>query len=222
VRFRQPEIMPIMKVAWVLITLYLGVVGATLYLVSCREPRPGEHQAFVAPMWKQAVGSTMHCVAGDALGIVTAAAITSALGVAKIADFAVEYVVAFLFGWLIFQVAPARMQGEPLGPALRSAFFAELVSLTAMAIGMFATTNWLRGSGPSAAGPETLEFWGAMSAGIAVGFAWTYPVNWLLVASGRKHGMGSASVMGMGRHEHRATPAPAATEAPAAARSGAR
>ncbi|MBW8060597.1 MAG: DUF4396 domain-containing protein [Solirubrobacterales bacterium] len=212
-RSHQPEIMPVMKVAWVLITLYSGPVGVTLYLVSCREPRPGTHQQFVAPIWKQAVGSTMHCVAGDALGIVTAAAITSALGFAAGVDFAIEYVAAFLFGWLIFQVAPARMQGQRLGAALRGAFVAELVSLTAMAIGMFATTYWLRGGGPSAPGPETLEFWGAMSVGIAVGFIWTYPVNWLLVTSGRKHGMGTMSVMGKGGHG----PAPEATAAQAEA-----
>jgi hypothetical protein len=70
-----------------------------------------------------------------------------------------------------------------------------------MVIGMFATTNWLRGSGPNAPGPDTLEFWGAMSARIAVGFIWTYPVNWLLVSSGRKHGMGGAMVMGEGGHD---------------------
>jgi hypothetical protein len=208
----QPEIMPVMKVAWVLITLYSGPAGAILYLASCREPAPGTHQRFVSPMWKQAVGSSMHCVAGDALGIVTAAAVTSALGFAKGAEFATEYLVAFLFGWLIFQVAPARMQGRGLAEALRGAFVAEFVSLTAMVIGMFTITYWLRGAGPSAPGPDTLEFWGAMSAGIAVGFLWTYPVNWLLVASGRKHGMASRSVMGSGGH-----PDPAAEPAAAGA-----
>lgn len=215
-RVNQPAIMPVMKVAWVLITLYLGPIGVILYLTSCREPRPGTHDEFVAPMWKQAVGSTMHCVAGDALGIVSAAAITSALGVPKIADFAIEYVAAFLFGWLVFQVAPARMEGQPLGQALRGAFFAEFVSLTAMVIGMFTITAWLRGSGPDAPGPDTLAFWGAMSAGIAVGFIWTYPVNWLLVSSGRKHGMGMPKVMGHGGHPAEPAPAHGGEPAPAA------
>jgi hypothetical protein len=27
--------------------------------------RPGTHQRFVAPLWKQSLGSTIHCVAGD-------------------------------------------------------------------------------------------------------------------------------------------------------------
>jgi hypothetical protein len=198
----QPEIMGVMKVAWVLITLYLGPIGMILYLTSCREPAPGPHEQWVAPLWKQAVGSTMHCVAGDAVGIVTAAAITSAIGIATVGELAIEYVAAFLFGWIIFQSAPALAAGKKLGPALRSAFLPELISLTAMVVGMFTTVYWLRGGGPDAPGPETLEFWGAMAAGIGVGFIFTYPWNWLLVSSGRKHGMGSASVMGSGGHEH--------------------
>jgi hypothetical protein len=85
---------------------------------------------------------------------------------------------------------------------MRAAFVPELASLTAMAVGMFPMTHWLRGSGAGAAGPETLEFWGAMAAGIAVGLVFTYPWNWLLVSSGRKHGMGSKSVMGAGGYPH--------------------
>ena len=206
----QPEIMPVMKVAWVLITLYLGPIGAILYLTSCREPAPGTHEEWVAPLWKQAVGSTMHCVSGDALGIVAAAAVTSALGVAKIYDFAIEYVAAFLFGWLIFQLPAARMLGKRLIPTLKSTFTDEFVSLTAMVVGMFPIMYWLRGIGGGDAGPDTLQFWGAMSAAIAVGFVFTYPLNWLLVTSGRKHGMSSVSVMGKGGHkmpDHETMPA---------------
>jgi len=216
----QPEIMGMMKLAWVLITLYLGPIGIILYLTSCREPAPGTHQQWVAPMWKQTVGSTMHCVAGDAIGIVAAAAITSVAGVAAGLDYAIEYVAAFLFGWVLFQAAPALAMGQRLGPALRSAFVPELISLTGMVVGMFPMMHWLRGSGADAIGPGTIEFWGAMAAAIAVGFVFTYPWNWLMVASGRKHGMGSKSVMGQAGHDHDgpvgavaagAVPAPAAS-----------
>jgi hypothetical protein len=41
-----------------------------------------------------------------------------------------------------------------------------------------------------------------MAAGIVVGFVFTYPWNWLLVSSGRRHGMGSKSVMRKGGHPH--------------------
>ncbi len=41
---------------------YTGPVGLAIYLWSCREPFPGAHEAYVAPLWKQAVASTIHCV----------------------------------------------------------------------------------------------------------------------------------------------------------------
>lgn len=83
----QPEIMRVMKIAWVLITLYLGVVGLVLYITSCREPAASEHEQFVAPMWKQALGSSVHCVAGDAVRIVVVAAITAMTPLSMFVDF---------------------------------------------------------------------------------------------------------------------------------------
>ncbi len=51
----------------------------------------GEHEAFIKPLWKQGVGSTIHCVAGDATGIIAAAAITAPLGLPMWLDLIVEY-----------------------------------------------------------------------------------------------------------------------------------
>ena len=49
-------------------------------LCALQEPRPYQHEAFIKPLWKQALGSTIHCLAGDAMGIILAAAITATLG----------------------------------------------------------------------------------------------------------------------------------------------
>ncbi len=38
---------------------------------------PGTHEEFIAPLWKQSVGSIIHYFAGDATGIIVAATITS-------------------------------------------------------------------------------------------------------------------------------------------------
>ncbi|HSI81616.1 MAG TPA: DUF4396 domain-containing protein [Solirubrobacterales bacterium] len=92
--------------------------------------------------------------------------------------------------------------GSKLVPALRSAFLPELISLTGMVLGMFPMMHWLRGSGAGAIGPESIAFWGAMAAAIAVGFVFTYPWNWLMVASGRKHGKGGSGVMGHAGDDH--------------------
>ncbi len=70
----------VMKRGFILVTLYMGPIGLLLYVLADKEPRPGEHESFIKPLWKQGVGSTIHCVAGDATGIILAAAITATLG----------------------------------------------------------------------------------------------------------------------------------------------
>ena len=60
---------PVLKWGFVLLTAYTGVVGAFLYVLGCREPLTGLHERYVAEQWRQALGSTMHCVAGDGVGI---------------------------------------------------------------------------------------------------------------------------------------------------------
>ncbi len=91
---RTPE-MKVMKWGWILVTLYTGVFGLIVYWFSCREPAPGTHEKFIAPLWKQAVGSTIHCMAGDATGIIVAAAITSFLGLPMGIDAVIEYFAGF-------------------------------------------------------------------------------------------------------------------------------
>jgi hypothetical protein len=44
----------VMKWGWVLVTLYMGPIAAGLYVLSDKEPRPGTHEEFVKPLWKQA------------------------------------------------------------------------------------------------------------------------------------------------------------------------
>src|SRR2546429_9121440 len=77
----------VMKWGWVLITLYMGPVALALYVLADKEPSPGTHEEFVRPLWKQGVGSTVHCIAGGASGIIAAAAITGLLGLPMWIDF---------------------------------------------------------------------------------------------------------------------------------------
>lgn len=83
--------MGVMKLGWVLVVLYTGPVGLFIYLLSCREPLPGTHELFIAPLWKQAVGSTIHCLAGDATGIILAAVITSRFEFPRALDIIIWY-----------------------------------------------------------------------------------------------------------------------------------
>jgi hypothetical protein len=65
-----------MKWDWILVALYIGPVAFAVYWFSCGEPVPGTHEKFVVPLWKQSVGSTIHCVAGDEVFQCTVAGMT--------------------------------------------------------------------------------------------------------------------------------------------------
>ena len=65
----------VMKLGWLLVVLYTGPIGLFFYFLSCREPMPGSHERFIRPLWKQSLGSEVHCLAGDATGIILAAII---------------------------------------------------------------------------------------------------------------------------------------------------
>jgi manganese oxidase len=184
---------PVMKWGWLLVTLYMGPVAAGLYILSDKEPRPGEHERFIKPLWKQAVGSTIHCVAGDATGIILAATVTALLGFPMWIDLIVEYVAGFACGLLIFQALFMKdmMGGSYLG-ALRMSFFPEWLSMNLMMAGMMPVMVVLMmGRDMRAMDPRELLYWGTMSAGVIVGFFTAYPVNAWLVAMGLKHGMGT-------------------------------
>ena len=178
---------------FVLITLYMGPFGLLLYVMADKEPKPGTHEEFIKPLWKQSVGSTIHCCAGDATGIVVAAAITALLGLPMWIDLIVEYTAGFLFGLLIFQALFMKdmMGGSYLG-AVKMSFLPEWLSMNAMMAGMFPVMVVLMmGRDMRAMEPTQLLYWATMSAGIIVGFFIALPVNAWLVANGLKHGMGS-------------------------------
>ena len=65
----------VQRLAWILVTAYTGPVVAFFYLLACRRPFPGSHDQFTRALWKQSVNSEMHCLAGDATGILIAALI---------------------------------------------------------------------------------------------------------------------------------------------------
>ncbi len=184
----------VMKWGWVLITLYMGPIGLALYVLSDKEPAPGTHEEFVRPLWKQGVGSTVHCVAGDATGIIAAAAITAALGLPMWLDFIVEYAAGFAFGLFIFQSLFMKdmLGGSYLG-AVRGTFVPEWLSMNMMAAGMFPTMAILMmGRDMRAMEPTEPLFWVVMSVGVIVGFATAYPVNVWMVSRNMKHGLMTA------------------------------
>jgi hypothetical protein len=186
----NPEV-TVMKWGWILITVYMGPVGLALYVLTDKEPRPGEHEEFIKPLWKQGMGSTVHCIAGDATGIITAAAIVTALGIPMSVDLVIEYAAGFAFGLFIFQALFMKnMAGGRYLTALRRSFIPEWLSMNMMAAGMFfVMTQLMMGRDMRAMDPRQPQFWFVMSMGVIVGFATAYPVNVWMVAQGLKHGL---------------------------------
>jgi hypothetical protein len=181
----------VIKWAWVLTTLYLGPIAAIFYVLADKEPRPGEHERFVAPMWKQTLGSTLHCVAGDATGVIFAATITGLLGLPMWFDISAEYVFGFGFGLFIFQSLFMKdIMGVSYLTALRQSFIPEWLSMNAMMAGMFPVmVSIMMGRDMRAMDPRQLLYWGTMSLAIGVGFVCAYPANWWLVSKRLKHGL---------------------------------
>jgi Domain of unknown function (DUF4396) len=181
---------PVLKWGFVLLTAYTGVFGAFLYVLGCREPLPGLHERYTAARWRQTLGSTMHCVAGDGLGILAGAVISSIIGLAGLAEVVLEYALGFAFGWTIFQALFMRdSAGGSYRAALANTFLPELLSMNFLMAGMVPTVMALKTVVKSANDPSTPNFWFVMSMGLLVGFIIAYPINWWLVANHLKHGM---------------------------------
>jgi hypothetical protein len=203
---RNPEL-KVMKWGWLLVTLYGGPIMAAAYVLSCQEPATERHEDFIRPLWKQAFGSAIHCMAGDATGVIAAAAVTTALGLPMWQDVIAEYVFGFAFGLLIFQALFMRdMAGGSYARALRMSFIPEWLSMNAVMAGMIPTMVVLMSRDMAAMHASSLRFWGVMSLATLVGFAIAYPINLWLVGVRLKHGMGTVRALGHGGHDVSAEP----------------
>jgi manganese oxidase len=190
-QFRHNPEPVVMKWGFILVTLYMGPIGLLLYVMADKEPHPGQHEEFIKPLWKQGVGSTIHCVAGDATGIILAAVITATLGLPMWVDLIVEYLAGFAFGLFIFQsLFMKNMMGGSYLENVKKSFMPEFISMNAMMAGMAPVMSLLMmGRDMRAMDPAELLFWGVMSLGVIAGFAIAYPVNVWMVSRRMKHGL---------------------------------
>lgn len=197
--FTRTPAMKVMKWGWLLVAVYTGPVAFIVYWFSCREPDPGTHEKFVSPQWKQTVGSTIHCMAGDATGVIIAAALTSLLHTPMWVDSLVEYLAGFFFGLFIFQALFMKdMLGGSYWGAVRATVLPEWLSMNGVMAGMIPTMVILMSHDMAAMHPTSIRFWGIMSLATLVGAIPAYPINWWLVSKGLKHGMGTERVLGRG------------------------
>jgi len=180
----------VLKWGFILLTIYTGPVGAFLYVLGCREPLPGMHEQYVSVRWRQVLGSTMHCVAGDGVGILVGAVLGSVLSLSMLLDIGLEYILGFGFGWTIFQALFMKdSMGGTYGKALKTTFISELLSMNCLMAGMVPVAAIVKASIPGGNNPINPEFWFIMSMALLIGFISAYPMNWWLVSNHLKHGM---------------------------------
>ncbi len=180
----------VLKWAFVILVVFTGPLGAFFYVLGCREPLQGTHEQYVSATWRQVLGSTMHCAAGDGIGIIFGAAIGAVLGLSAWGDFALEYALGFGFGWAFFQAFAMRdMVGGSYTRSLKETFIPELVSMNLLMTGMIPTMKYLMPRIAGGGDPLRPAFWFVMSMSLIAGFLLAYPTNWWLVVNNMKHGM---------------------------------
>ncbi len=193
-----------LKVCWPILVVFFSVIGIALYLVTSRPRDIGTYTGrqsklrrfteYSKPRWRKVVASAAHCVGGDGLGIMTAMVVSRLWGLTFWPEFWFEYAVGFAFGWFIFQTWAMRMHGNgwlmSIWKGGRAEFFSMITVMVGMGLVMRYVTPAVVGEQPL---PDTYSFWTFGSLGLLVGFVFTYPMNWWLVAIGWKHGQG---------HEH--------------------
>ncbi|MCH2136082.1 MAG: DUF4396 domain-containing protein [Phycisphaerales bacterium] len=185
---RNTPVSWVQKLAWLLVIAYTGPVGLVVFLLSCRSPGEDMHDAFTKPTWKQAVNSEMHCLAGDATGIVVAAAVLSAFTIEWWWEVTIEYVAAWITGLFLFQALMMRSMFSSYGQALKRTVFVETVSMNMVMVGMIPTMILLAALWPQSTSPWHISFWFRMGLACIAGGLTAFPINHWLVAKGLKHG----------------------------------
>lgn len=178
-RRHNREIMPLMRLVWVLTVLYSGPLGLAVYHWSGRKqiPRDG--------LWRRSARSTAHCYAGCGLGEIVGLVVTvGLLALGEIWVALTTFALAYAFGFGL-TVGPLMQEGVGLRTALKDAFWSESASITVMELVAIGVGLWLA----AGAGIGEVRFWTALAVSLSAGFVAAYWVNALLVHLGVKAGM---------------------------------
>lgn len=136
------------------------------------------------PQTRTAIGATLHCLTGCAIGEVLGMALATWWGWGDAPSIALAVVLAFAFGYA-FTVVPVLRTGMHL----RSAVAVALATDTASIVTMELVDNAIVLAIPGAmeAGLRDMLFWASLAFSLAVAFVVTVPVNRWLISRGRGH-----------------------------------
>jgi len=186
---------------WPIIVFFFSVIGLVLYFLTARAPgiakiksqeeKQRRHNQYEENMLRRVNGAVIHCVAGDGFGIMTGMVIARAGNFSFWQEFWFEYLVGYVIGWFIFQRQSMTMMTDKLVKQLAMAFRAEFFSMLTVMAGMGAVMTYVTPLVVTAQPkPLTSAFWGFGMLGLMVGYVMTFPMNWMMIKIGWKHGMG--------------------------------
>lgn len=190
-----------MKWAWPPLIIFFSIIGVGFYVWSSRPPGIGKikdpdeqkkaFQEYVKRPFSKITGAVSHCLGGDGLGIITAMVIARITNMSFWQEFWFEFLAGYVLSWLIFQYKAMRKMTDSVAKALwmggRAEVFTMLTAMTGMGAVMGFITPTVVGEQPD---PDTFAFWGFAAFGLFIGYLVTYPMAWMLVRMGWKHGMG--------------------------------
>lgn len=99
----------------------------------------------------------------------------------------IEYLSAFVFGWVIFQAGMIKNVYNNYLDALKNTFFAEAVSMNFVMIGMIPVMLVLMHHLEFGRDPAHIAFWFSMGIATTAGGLTAYPINYWLVITKLKH-----------------------------------
>lgn len=195
----------IMNIVWPISALYAGPLAlwayysvgrlstrkATMAAKERDEAPPGKKK----PFWQMVALGDSHCGGGCTLGdIVGEWALflfpLTLFGMKIFGTWAVDYVLALLFGIFFQYFTIAPMRGLSFGKGMVAAAKADFFSITAWEVGMY---GWMAIVTFVIFGHELEKtnpvFWFMMQIAMLAGFLTSYPVNWWLLRAGIKERM---------------------------------
>lgn len=195
----------IMDLVWPITALYAGPLALLAYYrvgrlstkqaVQAAKARGEKPPGKKKPFWQMVALGSSHCGGGCTLAdIVGEWALfffpLTLFGMKLYGAWAVDYVLALLFGIFFQYFTIAPMRDLSFGEGMWAAAKADFLSLTAWQVGMYGwmaiATFVLFGHELEKTGPV---FWFMMQLAMLAGFLTSYPVNWWLLRVGIKEKM---------------------------------
>jgi Domain of unknown function (DUF4396) len=195
--------MRVMEWVWPVTALYFGPFAVWAYwrfgrVTSPRwlAGRPSDEPPG-KPRWATTAIGVSHCGAGCTLGDIIAEFAVFGLGLelmgrALLPEYIGDYVLAIALGLAFQYFAIAPMRGLGFRKGIIAAAKADILSLTAFEVGLFA---WMAVSAfvlypkPHPLHPDSPVYWALMQAGMILGFLTAYPINAWLIRRGIKEAM---------------------------------